>query len=268
MVDYMKNFIKIIFLTFLIFSFISCKKNKENKTFISPEPKTDNSPKNEVIDIDELIEKFDLKNQEVKEYFKPFYDALKKFDNENPTPENQIRLFYETIKVLDKEYYYNILDFNYEPSYELTEIFHKIFSEDEIWQNIISNLQTKASQQPDRFLDTGKTIKIKDISIVSIDYNECTCQVQAEAEHWFYADWGLESARNNYFKYYDDICINEKDLKRYEQKAIEEYEKIGEGKYGGNVIKTKENHIFHLIKKDGIFKIKDFVFNITSISDY
>ena len=65
-----------------MFSFISCKKNKENKTFISPEPKTDNSPKNEMIDIDELIEKFNLKNHEVKEYFKPFYDALKKFDNE------------------------------------------------------------------------------------------------------------------------------------------------------------------------------------------
>lgn len=71
-----------------------------------------------------------------------------------------------------------------------------------------------------------------------------------------------------YFKYYDDICINEEDLERYEQKALEEYEKIGWGKFGGNTINTRENHIFHLVKKDGIFKIKDFVFNITSISDY
>lgn len=263
----MQNFTKFLFIAILIFSFISCKKNKENRAFISPESKTDDSSKNEMIDIDKLIKKLDFNNLEVKEYFKPFFEELKKFDKENPTPEDQIKLFYEIIKVLDEEYYFNSFDFDYEPSDELTRIFHKIFSEDKIWQNIISHLDTKASQQPDRFLDTGKTIKIKNISIVSIDDIECSCQVQVEASHWFYADWGLESTKNNYFKYYDDICINEKDLKRYEQKAREEYEKIGEGKYGGNVIKTDENHIFHLVKKDGIFKIQNFVFNITSISE-
>lgn len=267
----MKNFLKIILFALLSFSFISCKKDRENKTFLSEETKIDNSSKNEIIDSDELdgvIENLDFTNPEIREYFKPFFDALKKFDKENPTPEDQIILFYETIKVLDEEYYFNLFDFEYVPSDELTEILRKIFSEDEIWQNIISNLHTKTSQQPDRFLNTVKTIKVKDISIVSINDNECTCYVQAEATHWFYADWGLESTKNNYFKYYDDICINEKDLKRYEQKAREEYEKIGGGKYGGNVIKTEEKHIFHLVKKDEIFKIKDFVFNITSISDY
>ncbi len=264
----MKNFIKIIFFTILIFSFASCKKNKESKNFVSEEIKADNSSENEMLSFDEMKERLDLKKTEVKEYFKSFFDALKKFDKKNPTPEDQIKLFYETIKVLYEEYYFNIFDFDYKPSDELIEIFHKIFSEDEIWKNIISNLHTKASQQPDRFLDTGKTIKIKDISIVSIDDKECTCHVHATASHWFYADWGLAYAKNNYFKYYDEICINEEELKRYEQKALEEYEKIGQGKFGSNVIETEENHIFHLIKKDGIFKIKDFVFNITSISDY
>ena len=264
----MKNFIKIIFFTILIFSFASCKKNKENKTFISPEPQTDNSSENEILNFDEMKKRLDLKSPEAKEYFKPFFDALKKFDKENPTPEDQIKLFYETIKVLDKEYYFNFFDFDYESSDELTEIFRKIFFEDEIWHNIISNLEIKGIQQPDRFLDTGKTINIKKISIVSIDDNECTCNVQATAKHWFYADWSLAYVKNNYFKYYDEICINEEELKKYEQKAVKEYEKIGQGKFGGNVIETEENHIFHLIKKDGIFKIKDFVFNITSISDY
>ena len=79
---------------------------------------------------------------------------------------------------------------------------------------------------------------------------------------------GLRSVKYNYFKYYDDICINEKDLERYGQKALEEYEEIGEGKPWGTTINSEENHVFHLVKKDGIFKIKDFVFNITSISDY
>lgn len=52
------------------------------------------------------------------------------------------------------------------------------------------------------------------------------------------------------------------------KKPEKNMKKLGGGKYGGNVIKTEEKHIFHLVKKDEIFKIKDFVFNITSISDY
>jgi len=263
----MKNFIKTIFFTILIFSFASCKKNKESKNFVSEEIKADNSSENEMLSFDEMKERLDLRNPEVKAYFKPFYDTLKKMDKKNPTPEDQIKLFYETIKVLDKEYYFNCFDFDYKPSKQLTKIFHKIFSEDKIWQDIISDLHSKASQQPDRFLDTGKTIKIKDISIVSINDIECTCQVHTEASHWFYADWGLESAKRNYFKYYDNICLTEEDLKRYEKEAREEYEKIGEGKYGGNVIETEENHIFHLVKKNGVYKIKNFVFNIKSITD-
>ena len=226
------------------------------------------SKKNEMITVEEINERLNFNNPEVKEYFKPFYDKLKKMDLEKPTPEDQIKLFYETIKVLDEEYNFNIFDFDYTPSDELTGIFHKIFSEDEIWQNIISNLHTKASQQPDRFLDTIKTIKIKDISVTSIDDKECTCLVRAEASHWFYAIRSLDFTKKMYFKYYDDICINEEDLERYEQKALEEYEEIGEGKPWGTTINLEENHVFHLVKKDGIFKIKDFVFNITSISDY
>ncbi|MCR5063079.1 MAG: hypothetical protein K6A89_07310 [Treponema sp.] len=264
----MKNFIKIIFFTILIFSFASCKKNKESKNFVSEEIKADNSSENEMLSFDEMKERLDLKNPEVKEYFKPFFDALKKMDKEKPTPEDQIKLFYETIKVLDKEYYFNFFDFDYKPSNELIEIFHKIFSEDEIWQNIISNLHTKASQQPDRFLDTVKTIKIKDISIVSIDDKECTCNVRVEASHWFYASKSIEATKYSWFKYYDDICLTEEDLIRFEKKETQEYQEIGEGKPWGSNIKTEENHIFHLVKKDGIFKIKDFVFNITSISDY
>jgi len=147
------------------------------------------------------------------------------------------------------------------------DAFRKIFLEDGIWQNIISNLYTKASQQPDRFLNTSKSIKIKDISVVSITDKECTCVVKAEASHWFYADHGMELTKKVYFKYYDDICISEEELKKFDQKALQEYKKIGEGKFAGNTIKTEENHIFHLVKKEGVYKIKDFVFNITSFTD-
>ena len=35
----------------------------------------------------------------------------------------------------------------------------------------------------------------------------------------------------------------------------------------GCSIKTEENHIFHLVKKEGVYKIKDFVFNITSFTE-
>ena len=196
----------------------------------------------------------------------------KQFDIKNTIIENiiveeQVRSFYEAIKMLEEEYYYDLLDFDYEPSTELKNTFNKIFINDEIWQNIISNLYTKASQQPDRFLNTSKSIKIKDISIVSITDKECTCIVKAGATHWFYADHGMELTKKVYFKYYDDICISEEELKKFDQKALQEYKKIGEGKFAGNTIKTEENHIFHLVKKEGVYKIKDFVFNITSFTD-
>ena len=109
----MKNFIKIIFFTILIFSFDSCKKNKESKNFVSEEIKADNSSENEMLSFDEMKERLDLKNPEVKAYFRPFYDTLKKMDKKNPTPEDQIKLFYEKIKVLDKVYYFNFFDFDY-----------------------------------------------------------------------------------------------------------------------------------------------------------
>lgn len=262
----MKNLSRIILFSVLLFSFISCKKN-ENKDFTAVTTDIENSAKEELLTLEEPKEKLDFKNPEVKEYFKPFYESLKILDVENPTVEDQIKLFYETIKVLDKEYYFNILDFDYKPSDELTEIFNKIFLEDKIWQNIISNLYTKASQQPDRFLNTSKSIKIKNISIGSITDKECTCIVKAEASHWFYADRGIEFTKKKYFKYYDDICISEEELEKFDQKALQKYKKIGEGKFTGNTIKTEENHIFHLVKKEGIYKIKDFVFNITSFTD-
>ncbi|QHX44074.1 hypothetical protein GWP43_12170 [Treponema vincentii] len=262
----MKSLSRIIFFSILLFLFISCKKN-ENKDFTAAAIDIENSQREELLTVEEVKERLDLKNPEVKEYFKPFYESLKILDVENPTVEDQIKLFYETIKVLDKEYYFNIFDFDYKPSDELTEIFHKIFLEDGIWQNIISNLYTKASQQPDRFLNTSKSIKIKDISVVSITDKECTCVVKAEASHWFYADHGMALTKKKYFKYYDDICINEEELEKFGQKALQEYKKIGEGKFAGNTIKTEENHIFHLIKKEGVYKIKDFVFNITSFTD-
>lgn|GEM_PF-802492 len=269
----MKSLSRIILFSVLLFSFISCKKN-ENKDFTAVATDIENSAREELLTFEEVRERLDLKNPKVKEYFKPFYESLKILDVENPTVEDQIKLFYETIKVLEEEYYFNIFDFDYKPSDELTEIFHKIFLEDEIWQNIISNLYTKASQQPDRFLNTSKSIKIKDTSIVSITDKECTCIVKAEASHWFYADHGMELTKKVYFKYYDDICISEEELEKFGKKALQEYKKIGEGKFAGNTIKfagntikTEENHIFHLVKKEGVYKIKDFVFNITSFTD-
>ena len=262
----MKSLSRIILFSVLLFLFISCKKN-ENKDSTAVATDIGNSAREELLTFEEVRERLDLKNPEVKEYFKPFYESLKILDVESPTVEDQIKLFYETIKVLDEEYYFDIFDFDYKPSDELTEIFHKIFLEDEIWQNIISNLYTKASQQPDRFLNTSKSIKIKDISIVSITDKECTCIVKAAASHWFYADRGIEFTKKEYFKYYDDICLIEEQLGKLEQKALQKYEEIGEGKFDGNTIETEENHIFHLVKKDGMYKIKDFVFNITSFTE-
>ena len=262
----MKRLIRIIFFSILLFLFISCKKN-ENKDFTTLATDIENSAREELLTFEKIKERLDLKNPEVREYFKPFYESLKILDVENPTIEDQIKLFYETIKVLDEEYYFNLFDFDYQPSDELKEIFHKIFLEDEIWQVIISNLHTKASQQPDRFLNTSKSIKIKNISIVSITDEECTCIVKAEASHWFYADRGMEFTKKKYFKYYDDICISEEESEKFYQKALQEYEKIGEGKFMGCSIKTEENHIFHLVKKEGIYKIKDIVFNITSFTE-
>ncbi|MFC2471830.1 MAG: hypothetical protein ACFNVI_10590 [Lachnoanaerobaculum gingivalis] len=247
----MKSLSRIIFFSILLFLFISCKKN-ENKDFTAAAIDIENSQREELLTVEEVKERLDLKNPEVREYFKPFYESLKILDVENPTIEDQIKLFYETIKVLDEEYYFNLFDFDYQPSDELKEIFHKIFLEDEIWQVIISNLHTKASQQPDRFLNTSKSIKIKNISIVSITDEECTCIVKAEASHWFYADRGMEFTKKKYFKYYDDICISEEESEKFYQKALQEYEKIGEGKFMGCSIKTEENHIFHLVKKEGI----------------
>ena len=255
----MKRLIRIIFFSILLFLFIACTKN-ENKDFTTLATDIENSAREELLTFEKIKERLDLKNPEVRE-------SLKILDVENPTIEDQIKLFYETIKVLDEEYYFNLSDFDYQTSDELKEIFHKIFLEDEIWQVIISNLHTKASQQPDRFLNTSKSIKIKNISIVSITDEECTCIVKAEASHWFYADRGMEFTKKEYFKYYDDICISEGELEKFGKKALQEYRKIGEGKFMGCTIKTEENHIFHLVKKEGIYKIKDFVFNITSFTE-
>ena len=188
--------------------------------------------------------------------------------NEEISPvKSQITLFYEAIKLLNKEYYYDMLDFYYEPSEELKRICNELFFEDSILQTIISNLHPKASQQPDRFLDTFSSIKIKDIAIVSIDENECTCNVRAEASHWFYASRSIEGVKYEYFKYYDDICLTEKDLEKIEQKEEKLYQEIGEGKPSGSTITTEENHVFHLVNQNGIYKIKDFVFNITSFTE-
>jgi len=123
----MKSLSRIIFFSILLFLFISCKKN-ENKDFTAAAIDIENSQREELLTVEEVKERLDLKNPEVKEYFKPFYESLKILDVENPTVEDQIKLFYETIKVLDREYYFNIFDFDYKPSDELTEIFHKIFS--------------------------------------------------------------------------------------------------------------------------------------------
>jgi len=46
-----------------------------------------------LLTFEEVRERFDLKNPEVKECFKPFYESLKILDVENPTVEDQIKLF-------------------------------------------------------------------------------------------------------------------------------------------------------------------------------
>lgn len=111
----MKSLSRIIFFSILLFLFISCKKN-ENKDFTAAAIDIENSQREELLTVEEVKERLDLKNPEVKEYFKPFYESLKILDVENPTVEDQIKLFYETIKVLDKEYYFNIFDFDYKPA--------------------------------------------------------------------------------------------------------------------------------------------------------
>lgn len=226
----MKDLIKIIFFSiFLLFSFSSCNSCKKSKNIASD------------------ISKINIKC---------------------PTVENQINLFYKTIKVLTDKYESDLSEFDYEPDDELKDMFRTIFLEDGIWQNIISNFHPKASQQPDRFLTTNNSIKIKDISIVSINDKECTCNVHVEAAHWFYADASIDFIKHMYFRYYDDICLTEDDLIKFKKKEEQKYQEVGEGKPSGSNIRTEENHIFHLIKKNEIYKIQDFTFNVTSFSDY
>ena len=98
----MKRLIRIIFFSILLFLFISCKKN-ENKDFTTLATDIENSAREELLTFEKIKERLDLKNPEVREYFKPFYESLKILDVENPTIEDQIKLFYETIKVLDEE---------------------------------------------------------------------------------------------------------------------------------------------------------------------
>ena len=71
-----------------------------------------------------------------------------------------------------------------------------------------------------------------------------------------------------YFRYYDDICLTEDDLIKFKKKEEQKYQEVGEGKPSGSNIRTEENHIFHLIKKNEIYKIQDFTFNVTSFSYY
>lgn len=83
----MKDLTKLFLFSILFFSpIISCKNNKDNNNFISAEKTSKNSVENKMITVEEINERLNFNNLEVKEYFKPFYDKLKKMDLEKPTP--------------------------------------------------------------------------------------------------------------------------------------------------------------------------------------
>lgn len=172
--------------------------------------------------------------------------------------EEPVYGFYTAMQNLYTEYYNNGDIFSdFVPSENLENDFKNIFADQQIYKNIIENLNSRFLQQFDKFLLTLRDVKIKGTNI-RCQENDFAVDVSVEASHMFY------SLSENDFRYYDNIGITPEDFAVMEEKALSDYEEIGEGKFGGINIKSQETHTFYLKEIDGTWCIKDFVFNIDS----
>ena len=173
-----------------------------------------------------------------------------------------VRNFYAAVRQLQDEYYADMFDFVM--SEELQALFDDIFAEKECCKMLIDNLHSKLSQQPDRFLLTVGDAVVRDISEIGGSDDCLILNARVTASHRFYYHRDFAAMKSVYFRYYNDMCISEDEVRLLQKKAEDEYEKIGRGKFGGIHIDTEENHVFRLVKVNGTYKIAGFEFNITA----
>lgn len=177
-----------------------------------------------------------------------------------------VKAFYSSMKQLGNDYYNQSKETDFlEVTDELKNQFDEIFADEGTYKNILENIIPPGlSQQPDRFLMTMDTVKLKNIFQIEKVPDGYVIKVKAEVPHWFYYDDSIEATKSRWFEYYSDICMTDDEAKALSGKALEEYSEIGEGKYGGITIYAEETHEFHLVKSGGEYKIKNFVFKIDS----